>query len=85
MDSGMWWTFGSLAFSLAFVAAVAWSVVAIWKARAAVTSEADYKGLSDRSVRSQENNERQLHDLHDELTAVTARLQAVERVLQDVD
>jgi hypothetical protein len=85
MDSGMWWTFGSLAFALAFVAAVAWPAVTIWKARSAARTETEYKELSDRSVRSQEHNERQLHDLADEVAAVNARLHAVERVLQEVD
>jgi hypothetical protein len=85
MDSGMWWTFGSLALSLAFLAAVAWSVGAIWKARSAQRTEAEYKDMWTRSVRSQENNERQLHDLLNEVTAVNARLQAVERVLEEVD
>ena len=85
MDSGMWWTFGSLAFSLAFLAALAWSVVAIWKSRTAHRTDAEYKDMWTRSVRSQENNEQQLHDLHDEVTAVNARLQAGERMLEEVD
>jgi hypothetical protein len=48
-------------------------------------TDAEYKDMWTRSVRSQENNERRLHDLHDEVTAVNARLQAVERVLEEVD
>ena len=65
--------------------ALAWSVVAIWKSRTAHRTDAEYKDMWTRSVRSQENNERRLHDLHDEVTAVNARLQAVERVLEEVD
>ena len=35
-DSGMWWTFGSLAFVFLLIAAVLWPVTSIWKSRAAI-------------------------------------------------
>jgi len=38
-DSGMWWTFGSLAFVFLLVAVIVWPATSIWKARATLKKE----------------------------------------------
>jgi hypothetical protein len=85
VDSGMWWTFGSLAFSLLFLVAIVWPLTSIWKSRAALTKEHEYHDLSDRSVRSLEGNERHLQQLQSNVTDLAGRLLLVERMLAEVD
>jgi flagellar biosynthesis/type III secretory pathway M-ring protein FliF/YscJ len=84
-DSGMWWTFGSLAFVFLFVAVIVWPVTSIWKARAALKKEQEYRELSDRSVRSMEGSEREIRDLHSTMTALNGRLEVLESMLAEVD
>jgi hypothetical protein len=84
-DSGMWWTFGSLAFVFLFVAVIVWPVTSIWKARAALKKEQEYRELSDRSVRSMEGSEREIRDLHSTMTDLNGRLEVLESMLAEVD
>jgi hypothetical protein len=84
-DSGMWWTFGSLAFVFLFVAVIAWPVTSIWKARAGLKKEQEYRELSDRSVRSIEGSERELRDLQSSLVNLNGRLVVLENMLAEVD
>jgi hypothetical protein len=84
-DSGMWWTFGSLAFVFLFVAVIVWPVTSIWKARAALKKEQEYRDLSDRSVRSMEGSEREIRDLHSTVTDLNGRLKVLENMLAEVD
>jgi hypothetical protein len=85
IDSGMWWTFGSMAFSVLFLAAILWPVTSIWKARAGLKKEQEYRDLSDRSVRSLEGTERELFELHSTVTNLNGRLAVLERMLAEVD
>jgi hypothetical protein len=81
----MWWTFGSLAFVFLFVAVIVWPVTSIWKARAALKKEQEYRELSDRSVRSMEGSEREIRDLHSTMTDLNGRLEVLESMLAEVD
>jgi hypothetical protein len=81
----MWWTFGSLAFSLLFLAAIVWPLTSIWKSRAALRKEHEYHDLSDRSVRGLEGNQRRIQDLQSNVTDLTGRLLLIEQLLADVD
>jgi hypothetical protein len=85
VDSGMWWTFGSLAFVLLLVAAILWPATSIWKARGALNKEQEYRDLSDRSVRSMEGSERELVELRSNVTTLNGRVAILERMLAEVD
>jgi hypothetical protein len=60
-------------------------VTSIWKARAALKKEQEYRELSDRSVRSMEGTEREIRDLHSTMTALNGRLEVLESMLAEVD
>jgi hypothetical protein len=85
IDSGMWWTFGSLAFVFLLLAAVLWPVTSIWKARAALKKEQEYRELSDRSVRSLEGSDRELRELRSTVTTLNGRVGVLEKMLAEVD
>jgi hypothetical protein len=85
VDSGMWWTFGSLAFSLLFLVAIIWPLTSIWKSRAALRKEHEYHDLSDRSVRGLEGNQRHLQQLQSNVTDLTGRLILIEKMLAEVE
>jgi hypothetical protein len=84
-DSGMWWTFGSLAFVFLLVAAVLWPVTSVWKARAGLKKEQEYRELSDRSVRSLEGSEREVRELRSTVTSLNGRVEVLEKMLAEVD
>jgi hypothetical protein len=84
-DSGMWWTIGSLAFVFLFVAAILWPVTSIWKARAGLKKEQEYRDLSDRSMRYFEGSERELRELRSTMTNLNGRLEGLEKMLAEVD
>ena len=84
-DSGMWWTFGSLAFVFLLVAVILWPVTSIWKSRAALNKEQEYRQLSDRSVRSLEGSDRELRELRSTMTALNGRVDVLEKMLAEVD
>ncbi len=84
-DSGMWWTFGSLAFVFLLIAAVLWPVTSIWKSRAAIGKEQEYRDLSDRSVRSLEGSDRELRELRSTVTTLNGRVEVLEKMLAEVD
>jgi hypothetical protein len=84
-DSGLWWTFGSLAFVLLLVAAILWPVTSIWKARAGLKKEQEYRELSDRSVRSLEGSEREVRELRSTVTNLNGRVEVLEKMLAEVD
>jgi hypothetical protein len=84
-DSGLWWTFGSLAFVLVLVAAILWPVTSIWKARAALKKEQEYRELSDRSMRSIEGSDRELRELRSNVTTLNGRVAVLEKMLAEVD
>jgi hypothetical protein len=85
IDSGMWWTFGSLAFVFLFVAAILWPVTSIWKARAGLKKEQEYRELSDRSVRSLETSEREVRDMRSTVVSLNGRVEVLEKMLAEVD
>jgi hypothetical protein len=85
LDSGMWWTFGSLAFGFLFLAAVLWPVTAIWKARVGLKHEQEYRDLSDRSVRSLEGSEREIRDMRSTVNILNGRVEVLEKMLAEVD
>jgi hypothetical protein len=84
-DSGMWWTFGSLAFVFLLVAVVLWPVTSIWKSKAALRKEQEYRELSDRSVRSLEGSDRDLRELRSTVTTLNGRVEVLEKMLAEVD
>ncbi len=84
-DSGMWWTFGSLAFVFLLAAVILWPVTSIWKSRAALNKEQEYRQLSDRSVRSLEGSDRELRELRSTMTALNGRVDVLEKMLAEVD
>jgi hypothetical protein len=81
----MWWTFGSLAFVFLLAAVILWPVTSIWKSRAALNKEQEYRQLSDRSVRSLEGSDRELRDLRSTMTALNGRVDVLEKMLAEVD
>jgi hypothetical protein len=85
VDSGMWWTFGSLAFVFLLVAAILWPVTSVWKSRSALKKEQEYRELSDRSVRSLEGSERELRDLRSTVTTLNGRVEVLEKMLAEED
>jgi hypothetical protein len=84
-DSGMWWTFGSLAFVFLLVAAVLWPVTSIWKARLGLKKEQEYRDLSDRSARSLEGSEREVRELRYTVSNLNGRVEVLEQMLAEVD
>jgi hypothetical protein len=84
-DSGMLWTFGSLGFVLLLVAAFLWPATSIWKARAGLKKEQEYRELSDRSVRSLEGSDRELRELRSTMTTLNGRVDVLEKMLAEVD
>jgi hypothetical protein len=84
-DSGMWWTFGSLVIALLFIAAIVWPVTSVWKSRAGLAKEQEYRDLSDRSVRSMEGSERELVELRSTMTGLNSRIEVLEQMLAEVD
>jgi hypothetical protein len=85
VDSGMWWTFGSLAFVFLLVAAILWPVTSVWKSRSALKKEQEYRELSDRSVRSLEGSERELRELRSTVITLNGRVEVLEKMLAEVD
>jgi hypothetical protein len=85
VDSGMWWTFGSLAFVLLLVAAVLWPATSIWKARVGLKKEQEYRELSDRSVRSLEGSEKEILEMRSKVTSLNGRVEVLEKMLAEVD
>jgi len=85
VDSGMWWTFGSLAFVFLFVAAILWPATSMWKARLGLKKEQEYRDLSDRSARSLEGSEREVRELRYTVSNLNGRVEVLERMLADVD
>jgi hypothetical protein len=85
VDSGMWWTFGSLAFVVLFAGAILWPVTSVWKSRAALKKEQEYHELSDRSVRSLEGSDRELRELRSTMTTLNGRVEILEKILAEVD
>jgi len=84
-DSGMWWTFGSLAFALLFIAAILWPVTSSWKARAGLTKEEEYRELSDRSARSLEGSELEIREMRSTVVILNGRVEVLEKLLAEVD
>jgi hypothetical protein len=84
-DSGMWWTFGSLAFVFLFVAAILWPVTSIWKARTGLKREQEYRELSERSARSLEGSGREVQELRSTVNLLSGRLEVLEKMLAEVD
>ncbi len=84
-DSGMWWTFGSLAFVFLLVVAITWPAASIWKARATLKKEQEYRDLSERSVRSVEGSDRELRELRSTVATLNGRVEVLEKMLAEVD
>ena len=85
VDSGMWWTFGSLAFVLLLAGAIMWPATSIWKARVGLKKEEEYRELSDRSVRSLEGSEREILEMRSKVTSLNGRVEVLEKMLAEVD
>jgi hypothetical protein len=84
-NSGMWWTFGSLAFVFLLLMAVVWPVTSIWKARVGLKKEQEYRDLSDRSVRSLEGSEREIREMRSTVIRLNGRVEILEKMLAEVD
>jgi hypothetical protein len=84
-DSGMWWTFGSLAFVFLLIAAILWPVTSVWKTRAGLKKEQEYRELSDRSARSLEGSEREVRELRSTVTDLNGRVEVLEKMLAEVN
>jgi ArsR family transcriptional regulator, zinc-responsive transcriptional repressor len=84
-DSGMWWTFGSLAFVFLFIAVILWPITSIWKSRAGLKKEQEYRDLSDRSLRTLEGYERESRELLSRVTNLNGRVEVLEKLLAEVD
>ena len=80
----MWWTFGSLAFG-SYSWCVLWPTASIWKARAGLKKEQEYRDLSDRSVRSMEGSEREIRELRSTVSNLNGRVEVLEKMLAEVD
>ena len=84
-DSGLWWTFGSLVFVLLFAGVVLWPLTSIWKARAGLKKEQEYRDLSDRSVRSIEGSKREIRELRSTVSNLNGSVEVLEKMLAEVD
>jgi len=84
-DSGMWWTFGSLAFVFLVIAVILWPITSIWKSRAGLKKEQEYRDLSDRSLRTLEGYERESRELLSRVTNLNGRVEVLEKLLAEVD
>ena len=62
-----------------------WQLFATWRAKAALTREAEYRDLAARAVRSHEESNRQLADLSEQLSDLRTRMTQLERVLTEVE
>lgn len=85
IDSGMWWTFGSLAFVFLLVAVVLWPMTSIWNARAGLKKEQEYRELSDRSARSLEGSEREIREMRSSVIRLNGRVEILEKMLAEVE
>jgi flagellar biogenesis protein FliO len=81
----MWWTFGSLVCALLLVAVIAWPVTSVWKSRAALNREQEYREVSERSARSLEGTERIMGELQSVVTGLSGRVEVLEKMLAEVD
>lgn len=76
---------GIFAFVTIVVTITIWQLFATWRAKAALTREAEYKELTAQVVRGQEESNRQLADLTGQLTDLRTRMTQLERVLTEVE
>jgi hypothetical protein len=79
------WTVGSLTFVLSLMAAVLWPVTSIWKSRAALQKEQEYRELSDHSARSPEGSDQELRTLRSTVVSLNGRVEVLEKMLAEVE
>lgn len=84
VDSGMVWTFASMAMAAVLMVIIIWPATAIYRAKAALSREEQYRTLAERAVAAQENAERRLGEVKEELAIVHAQLASLNRVLTEV-
>ena len=76
---------GIFTFITVVATVVIWQLFATWRAKAALSREAEYRELTAAVVRSQEDANRQLADLSGQLTDLRTRMTQLERVLTEVE
>lgn len=67
------------------VAVTIWQLGAAWRAKVLLSREDAYRTLAESAVKSQENSERALAEMSEQLTALSSRLANVERILSEVE
>lgn len=69
----------------AVVTLLIWQFGATWRARAVLAQDSQYRSIADKSAMVQESTERQLAEIGGRLAEMQSRLQAMERILKDVE
>lgn len=84
-SDGMIWSFGSMGFILVCALLVIWPTIAVWRAKAGMSRESDYKSIAEKAVMTQQDMERELVEVRLQLNDMSDRVKSVERVLKDVE
>lgn len=88
--SGQDWTevvgaIGLFALVITVIVVTVTQLTAVWRAKAALSREAEYRKLAEVAVRAQEANERLFADLVQRSEQTQARLSSIERILKQVE
>jgi hypothetical protein len=76
---------GLFALVITVIVVTVTQLAAVWRAKAALSREAEYRKLAEAAVRAQEANERLLADVVRRSEQTQARLDSIERILSQVD
>lgn len=69
----------------AVIMVVVWQLSATHRARITASREDEYRRLAQQAVRTQEESESQLSELTTRLRAAEARIDAIEKILKEVE
>ncbi|TDB76773.1 hypothetical protein [Micromonospora sp. KC723] len=88
--SGQDWTevvgaIGLFALVITVIVVAVTQLTAVWRAKAALSREAEYRKIAEAAVRTQETNERLLADLVQRSEQTQARLGSIEQILKQVE
>ncbi|TDD71466.1 hypothetical protein [Actinomadura rubrisoli] len=83
--AGAVWGLGGMALLIIVFALVLWAGVAVWRAKAALGREQEYRRLADRATAAQEETARRLDELDAQLASVRRRLETIEVILKEVE
>jgi hypothetical protein len=76
---------GLFALLITVIVVTVTQLTAVWRAKAALSREAEYRKLAETAVQAQQANERLLADLVQRSEQTQARLGSIERILKQVE